>query len=106
MISANLVILIAVGYVILLFALAYFSERLAEGDRGQFLRSPLVYTLAISVYCTSWTFYGAVGSAARSGLEFFLQFIWGRRWSLLVGGLACANWCGLVAINGSHRLQI
>jgi len=75
MISANLVILIAVGYVILLFALAYFSERLAEGDRGQFLRSPLVYTLAISVYCTSWTFYGAVGSAARSGLEFFAIYL-------------------------------
>uniref|UniRef100_UPI002608F00F DUF3604 domain-containing protein n=1 Tax=uncultured Maritalea sp. TaxID=757249 RepID=UPI002608F00F len=75
MISANLVILIAVGYVVLLFALAYFSERWAEGDRGHFLRSPLVYTLAISVYCTSWTFYGAVGSAARSGLEFFAIYL-------------------------------
>ncbi|MFT6658948.1 ATP-binding protein [Maritalea sp.] len=75
MIPANLVILIAVGYVILLFALAYFSERWAEGNRGHFLRSPLVYTLAISVYCTSWTFYGAVGSAARNGLEFFAIYL-------------------------------
>ena len=75
MISANLVILIAVLYVIVLFALAYFSERLAEGNRAHFLRSPLVYTLAISVYCTSWTFYGAVGSAARSGLEFFAIYL-------------------------------
>jgi len=75
MISANLVIIIAVGYVVLLFALAYFSERSAAGDRGHFLRSPLVYTLAISVYCTSWTFYGAVGSAARNGLEFFAIYL-------------------------------
>lgn len=76
MISANIVILIAVGYVILLFALAYFSERWAEeGNRGRFLRSPLIYTLAISVYCTSWTFYGAVGSAARNGLEFFAIYL-------------------------------
>ncbi len=75
MISANLVILIAVSYVILLFALAYFSERWAEGDQGKFLRSPLIYTLAISVYCTSWTFYGAVGSAARNGLEFFAIYL-------------------------------
>ena len=75
MINANLVILIAVSYVILLFALAYFSERWAEGDQGKFLRSPLIYTLAISVYCTSWTFYGAVGSAARNGLEFFAIYL-------------------------------
>ena len=46
----------------------------STGARGQgglrWLRSPLVYTLSISIYCTSWTFYGAVGSAARNGLEF------------------------------------
>ena len=35
-----------------------------------FLRSPIVYTLSLSIYCTAWTFYGAVGYAARSGLEF------------------------------------
>nr|WP_301334524.1 sensor histidine kinase [Variovorax dokdonensis] len=26
--------------------------------------------MSTSIYCTSWTFYGAVGTAARSGLEF------------------------------------
>ena len=40
-----------------------------------FLRSPFVYTLAISVYCTSWTFYGAVGSAARNGLEYLAIYL-------------------------------
>jgi len=39
------------------------------------LRSPLVYTLSISVYCTAWTFYGAVGSAARNGLEFVTIYL-------------------------------
>ena len=33
----------------------------ARTNKAAFLRSPFVYTLAISVYCTSWTFYGAVG---------------------------------------------
>ena len=32
--------------------------------------SSLVYTLSLGVYCTSWTFYGAVGTAARRGVEF------------------------------------
>src|SRR5690606_19636552 len=35
----------------------------------QWLR-PLVYSLALAVYCSSWTFYGAVGTAAKSGLGF------------------------------------
>ena len=39
------------------------------------LQSPVVYTLSISVYCTSWTFYGAVGSAARNGLEFITIYL-------------------------------
>lgn len=75
MIATNLIILIALGYVVMLFALAYFSERLAKGDAGGFMRSPLIYTLAISVYCTSWTFYGAVGSAARTGYEIFTIYL-------------------------------
>lgn len=70
MISGNLIIATAVAYVILLFGLAYFSDQRARRGQDGFLRSPFIYTLAISVYCTSWTFYGAVGSAARNGLEF------------------------------------
>lgn len=43
--------------------------------RTTWLRSPLVYTLSLSVYCTAWTFYGAVGYAARSGLEFITIYL-------------------------------
>ena len=75
MISTNLVLLIAIAYVGLLFLLAYVSDTRARQSRGSFLRSPLVYTLSISVYCTSWTFYGAVGSAARSNFEFLAIYI-------------------------------
>src|SRR5690606_6584737 len=42
---------------------------------GGFLRSPFVYTLSISVYCTSWTFYGSVGTAARNGLEYLTTYL-------------------------------
>src|SRR5690606_19440249 len=70
MLTANFVVVTALLYVVLLFALAFVSDRQARRGRGRLLRSPLVYTLSISIYCTSWTFYGAVGSAARNGLEF------------------------------------
>ncbi|EQD29137.1 two-component system sensor protein, partial [mine drainage metagenome] len=29
-----------------------------------------MYSLSLAVYCSAWTFYGAVGTAARSGLAF------------------------------------
>ena len=75
MLSADFVIATAVGYVGLLFVLAYFGDRRARVNAKSFLHSPAVYTLSISVYCTSWTFYGAVGNAARSGLEFLTIYL-------------------------------
>jgi Na+/proline symporter/nitrogen-specific signal transduction histidine kinase len=68
--QANLVLVISLAYVALLFAVAYVGDRRARAGNLGWLQSPVVYTLSISVYCSSWTFYGAVGSAARSGLEF------------------------------------
>ncbi|MEL7138076.1 MAG: histidine kinase dimerization/phospho-acceptor domain-containing protein, partial [Pseudomonadota bacterium] len=70
MLSQDTLLAVALGYVVLLFAVAFLCDRRAQLAHGRWLQSPLVYTLSISVYCTSWTFYGAVGSAARSGLEF------------------------------------
>ncbi|HEY0920818.1 histidine kinase dimerization/phospho-acceptor domain-containing protein, partial [Devosia sp.] len=73
--TADFVIATGVVYVGLLFIIAYFGDRRARHNKGAFLRSPIVYTLAISVYCTSWTFYGAVGSAARDGLEYLAIYL-------------------------------
>ncbi|KPQ08382.1 MAG: Na+/proline symporter [Rhodobacteraceae bacterium HLUCCA12] len=76
----NLLIGASLAYVIFLFSIAFFAERRAEalrkaGRAPRLLRSPLVYTLSLSVYCTAWTFYGAVGYAARSGLEFMTIYL-------------------------------
>jgi Na+/proline symporter/nitrogen-specific signal transduction histidine kinase len=66
----NLLVLSCLLYVAFLFAVAFVVEGRAARGRLGWLRSPLVYTLSLSIYCTAWTFYGAVGYAARSGLEF------------------------------------
>jgi Na+/proline symporter/signal transduction histidine kinase len=66
----NLLVLSSFLYVAFLFAVAFLAERRAAHGRLGWLRSPLVYTLSLSIYCTAWTFYGAVGYAARSGLEY------------------------------------
>ena len=72
---ATLVLVISLAYVAVLFAVAYWGDRRARSGNFGWLQSPLVYTLSISVYCSSWTFYGAVGSAARGGLEFVTIYL-------------------------------
>ncbi|MEQ9125402.1 MAG: sodium:solute symporter, partial [Alphaproteobacteria bacterium] len=66
---------VCVGYVALLFLIAFAVDRGTRAGRLAWLSSPVIYTLSISVYCTSWTFYGAVGSAARNGLEFITIYL-------------------------------
>jgi len=73
--SANAVLFISVLYVALLFAVAFVGDIHARNGNAGWLQSPVVYTLSISLYCTSWTFYGAVGSAARSGIEFVTIYV-------------------------------
>lgn len=75
MLSVNVLFLVCLLYVFLLFGVAFVVDRRTRRERISWLHSPVVYTLSISVYCTSWTFYGAVGSAARNGLEFITIYL-------------------------------
>ena len=108
--SQNLVLGIGLLYVTLLFAVAFVGDRRARAGRLGWLQSPLVYTLSISVYCTSWTFYGAVGSAARNGLEFVTIYLgptlvfvgW---WLLLRKLVRIGRINGITSIAEPSRLQ-
>ncbi|MEM8692434.1 MAG: sensor histidine kinase [Pseudomonadota bacterium] len=75
MASLNTLVAVCLIYVAFLFAVAFAAERAAIRGKGGWLRAPLVYTLSLSVYCTAWTFYGAVGYAARSGMEFVTIYL-------------------------------
>ncbi|MCB2115110.1 MAG: sodium:solute symporter [Rhodobacteraceae bacterium] len=71
----NILVAVCLAYVCLLFVVAFAAERRAEQGLARWLRSPVIYTLSLSIYCTAWTFYGAVGYAARSGLEFVTIYL-------------------------------
>lgn len=73
--SLNALIAVSLIYVVFLFGVAFAAERATVRGKGSWLQMPLVYTLSLSVYCTAWTFYGAVGYAARSGLEYLTIYI-------------------------------
>lgn len=75
MASLNVLVFVCLLYVIFLFSVAFAADRAALHGRGAWLRSSIVYTLSLSIYCTAWTFYGAVGFAARSGLEYVTIYL-------------------------------
>ncbi|MFY2763857.1 NahK/ErcS family hybrid sensor histidine kinase/response regulator [Arenimonas sp. MALMAid1274] len=85
MIPGWILLLVSVGYVGLLFGVAWLGDRKPLYPGRDWLR-PVVYALALAVYCSSWTFYGAVGTAAKSGPGFLpiylgpiLLFLFGWR---------------------------
>jgi PAS domain S-box-containing protein len=66
MLSGWLLSGLGVAYLGFLFAIAFYGDRRSIYPTRQRLR-PYIYGLALGVYCTSWTFYGAVGTAVRDG---------------------------------------
>ncbi len=101
MIPGWVLLLVSLGYVGLLFGVAYLGDQREPGTKSQqrWLR-PLVYSLALAVYASSWTFYGAVGTAARTGLG-FLPIYLGPLLMLLFGWRILER---LVLVSGEHRI--
>ncbi|MFG1420202.1 hybrid sensor histidine kinase/response regulator [Roseixanthobacter liquoris] len=101
MLQVWVVVLVALGYIGFLFAVASFGDRrrgravsasaAPEGDAeglpgpgGRFLRlwrgkprgvRPFIYSLSLAVYCTSWTFFGSVGLATLQGFDFLTIYV-------------------------------
>ncbi|CTQ55801.1 Autoinducer 2 sensor kinase/phosphatase LuxQ [Roseibium album] len=70
-----LVILAATAYILFLFAIASYGDRMPRQYSSRAGGRPIIYALSLSVYCTSWTFFGSVGYASRSGAEFLAIYI-------------------------------
>ena len=67
------VIAVAFGYIGLLFVIASYGEKLTQLQRGRI--GGLIYPLSMAIYCTSWTFFGSVGLATRTGIEFIAIYV-------------------------------
>jgi len=74
MLSSGVIISFTFGYLVMLFAIAWFSEK-ASAKGKNLSNNPYIYALSLAVYCTAWTYYGSVGRAATNGLEFLTIFI-------------------------------
>ena len=88
MVGGWVVVLWTVIYLCALVAVAHFGD-----TAGQRLLSgrarPVLYALALAVYCTSWTFLGSVGLASRTGFDFLPIYlgpilVFALGWPLLV----------------------
>ncbi|MCW8085722.1 sensor histidine kinase [Sabulicella glaciei] len=77
---------IALAYLLLLFAIAWWGDRHARGAARGLVGSPTVYALSLAVFCTTWTFYGSVGRAASIGLG-FLPIYLGPTLAMILGML-------------------
>ncbi|HEY2950051.1 MAG TPA: histidine kinase [Micromonosporaceae bacterium] len=94
-----LVIGTSVAYLAVLFAVAFYADRRAEAGRSV-ISSGTMYALSLAVYCTSWTYYGSVGRASTSGMEFLAIYL-GPTLALPLGWVALRK-----IIRVSHRQRI
>ena len=67
------VIAAAFAYIGLLFVVASYGDRLSPSQRGR--AGMLIYPLSLAIYCTSWTFFGSVGFATRTSIDFLAIYV-------------------------------
>ena len=67
------VIAAAFGYIGFLFLVASYGNRRSPGKKSR--ASALIYPLSLAIYCTSWTFFGSVGFATRTSIDFLAIYI-------------------------------
>lgn len=69
-----LIILVSLAYLALLFGVAWWVER-RRRQKKSVVRNGWVYALSLAVYCTGWTYYGSVGRAVNSGMDFITIYL-------------------------------
>ncbi|GAA5090086.1 ATP-binding protein [Chryseobacterium ginsengisoli] len=68
---------LALFFVVLFYlALLFLVAHLAEKKKSKlWINNPYIYALSLAVYCTAWTYYGSIGVAATSGLNYLPIYI-------------------------------
>jgi len=86
-------------YLLLLFAIARFADRQKLLGKS-IVANPYVYALSLCVYVSAWTFYGSIGRAASTGLE-FLPIYLGPVLAMTVGWIVIKK---MIRVSKEHRL--
>ena len=89
---------VAVGYLLLLFLVAYAGERRWVPEK--LIKHPLIYTLSLGVYATSWSYSGSVGYAKTNGFNFLAIYIGVTLSCLLVPVI----WQPVLRLTREHQL--
>ena len=74
MLQGWVVIAFALGYIGLLFVVASYGDQTRRFGPGGYWRQ-FIYPLSLAIYCTSWTFFGSVGLASRTGFDFLTIYV-------------------------------
>src|SRR5246500_5525769 len=80
----------AFGYIGFLFLVASYGDRLSPDQRGR--ASGLIYPLSLAIYCTSWTYFGSVGAATRTRIQFLAIY--------------CTSWTYFGSVGSATRTSI
>ena len=64
--SFGLLLILAL-YLSILFLIAHWAEKRSH---SKWTNNAYVYSFSLAVYCTAWTYYGSIGVAAESGLNY------------------------------------
>ena len=64
---------IALSYLAVLFVIAWCAD--SGWLPSKLVSNPVVYSLSLGVYATSWTYYGSVGLADTSGFAFLTIYL-------------------------------
>ncbi|MDQ1162610.1 signal transduction histidine kinase [Chryseobacterium sp. SORGH_AS 447] len=72
MMSSFALFTVVLFYLALLFLVAYLAEKKTS---KLWINNPYIYALSLAVYCTAWTYYGSIGVAATSGLNYLPIYV-------------------------------
>lgn len=70
--SSVVLFFVVLFYLALLFLVAHLAEKKRS---KRWINNPYIYALSLAVYCTAWTYYGSIGVAATSGLNYLPIYI-------------------------------
>ena len=86
-------------YLLLLFGIARYADRQKHLGKS-IVANPYVYALSLCVYVSTWTFYGSIGRAASTGLE-FLPIYLGPVLAMTAGWIIIRK---MIRVSKEHRL--